>query len=159
VTRLRMPRRVSQRDSRNLCAFYGGATEMETKPAVKRGPQKESLVGKANREWASAKGGRLYKNRRGLLDLPNGGKLPIGLGPNGFPDECGYLPVLITPEFIGRTIAVAFFIEDKTEDGVVAPHQLAIIEELRDHGCIAGVSRGVEDTEAIYNNWRNQHGK
>ena len=40
-----------------------------------------------------------------------------------------------------------------------APHQLERIEHLRNMGAMSGISRGAEDMEAIYNNWRNNYGK
>lgn len=98
----------------------------------------------------------LYRNRRGMVRLPNGGMFPYGLGPNGFPDDVGPTPVLITPEMVGRTVGVFTAIEAKTDEGVVEEHQLACIEALRDLGCIAGVARNAEDCERIFNDWRNK---
>jgi hypothetical protein len=154
----RMPTRPSKRANRVLNAFYAGVLPdaADVKPRVKRGPQKESLVGKANRAWAALKGGVLRRNRRGLVDLASGGKMPIGLSEPLILDEVGYLTITVTPELIGRRIAVLMVIEDKTETGVVAEHQQACIETLRDAGAIAGVSRGPEDSERIYQEWRNK---
>lgn len=133
----------------------------EQPPKVKRTTPKrqpESHVGKANREWAATKGGVLRKNPRGLAGyLPPG--MPVGLGFPLILDEVGYLPVTISPSMVGRTVAIACFIEDKTRTGVVAEHQQAAIDALRDAGAIAGVSRGVEDSEDIYQRWlRKQEG-
>lgn len=96
----------------------------------------------------------LYRNRRGMVRLPNGGMFPYGLGKNGFPDNCGPTPIVITPEMVGRTVGVFTAIEAKTDKGVVAPHQLECIEELRDLGCIAGVATNSTDCEDIVRRWR-----
>ena len=143
--------RPSRRAVRNQLEFMAGGSVMEQ--SVKRGKQAESAIGEANRQWARLKGGVLYRNRRGLLPLPNGGMLPIGLGPKGFPDECGYLPVRITASMVNKVLPVACFIEDKTDSGVVASHQLSVIEQLRDDNCIAGVSRSPGDCEALDLAW------
>jgi hypothetical protein len=163
MTRYRLPARPTRRQVRNdlalLDALANGTTPVIEQTTIrKRGKQHESAVGDANRQWARLKGGRLYRNRRGLIDLPNGGKLPVGLGPNGFPDEVGYLPVRITQAMVGRVLPVFCCIEDKTDNGVVAAHQLACIEELRDANAIAGVSRGIDDSEALLARWMERVG-
>jgi hypothetical protein len=153
VSVLRIPKRPSQRSIRNHLEFLAGGTQMEKAAPVKRGKQAESLVGEANREWARLKGGVLRKNRRGMIDMPGGGKLPFGLAEPFILDEVGYLPVRITQAMVGRVLPVFCHIEDKTESGVVAPHQQRCIEEVRDANGIAGVSRGIEDSEALYRSW------
>lgn len=120
-----------------------------------RGKQPESEVGKANRQWAAIRGGVLRKNRRGMVDLASGAKMPIGLSEPLILDEIGYMTITITPEWLGRKVAVLMAIEDKTETGVLAEHQQRCIEELRDAGAIAGVSRGPEDSERILQEYRN----
>jgi hypothetical protein len=151
----RMPTRPSKRANRVLNAFYAGVLPDadDVKPRVKRGPQKESLVGKANRQWAALKGGVLRRNRRGMVDMPGGGKLPIGLSEPLILDEIGYLPVLITEAMVGRSLPVLLHIEDKTDTGVIAEHQQACIDQLRDAGAIVGVARNVQDCEDIVHRW------
>lgn len=159
--RSRYPKRVSQKAVRNalqgLSALAKGTTPEFEAPSPrqrKRGKQPESYVGEANRKAARLLGGVLYRNRRGLLPLPGGGMLPVGLGPNGFPDSVGYLPVTITADMIGRKVGVFWACEDKTDAGVVAEHQLQCIEELRDAGCIAGVARNVDELHQMVERWR-----
>lgn len=156
--RLRIPAKPSRRAIRNSLAFMGGSSQMEIAPTRKNGRQKESLVGKSNRQWAALKGGVLRRNRRGMVDMPHGGKLPIGLSEPLILDEIGYLTITVTPELLGRRIAVLMVIEDKTDTGVVAEHQQRCIEELRDAGAIAGVSTGPEDSERILQEWRARRG-
>lgn len=154
MSRLRLPPRISRRAVRNQLRFMAGETTMEQAPPPRpRGKQKESAVGDAVRQWARIKGGVLYRNRRGMLDLPGGGKLPFGLGPPGYPDEVGYLPVRITPAMVGKVLPVYMIAEDKTDSGVVAEHQMRCIEEARDANCIAFVARNAQDCETAVLVW------
>lgn len=152
--RPRIPRAVSRRAVRNQLAFMGGATTMEVAPSRKTGRQKESLVNDAVKDWARIRNGVLYRNRRGMVELASGAKMPIGLGPNGTGDLIGYLPVTITADMIGQKVAVFTMIESKTETGRLADHQLARIEEVRDAGGISGCARHADDCEEIYKRWR-----
>ena len=151
----RFPTRISQRDSRNLCNFYGGGTVMEAAPAKKRGPQKETAVNKLNQQWARLKGGELRRNRIGFAEIRPGVKIPFGLG-TGTLDLVGPMPVLITADMVGRTVSIYCEVDSKTDEGVVAPHQLERIEHLRAMGAMSGISRGPDDMERIYNDWRNK---
>lgn len=155
--RRRMPTRPSQRAIRNAMAFASGGTQMEIAPARRNGRQKESLVNDAVKDWAKLRGGVLYRNRRGMVDLASGAKMPIGLGPNGYGDLVGYLPVTITPEMLGRTIAVYCMVESKVR-GVPEPHQQARIDEVRAAGGIAGGACNAEDAEIVLSSWRARRG-
>ncbi len=148
--------RPSKRAIRNVHAFWAGETEMrapKAKPRATPKRQPEAAIGEANREWASLKGGVLRKNPRGLAGyLPPG--MPVGLAFPLILDEIGYLPVVITPDMIGRKVAVLLVVEDKTKTGVVEDHQQEAIDVLREAGAIVGVSRSVEDSERLLAEWR-----
>lgn len=157
------PKAPSQRETRNQCAAWGymagdgGATPVmeapkaRTRSTPKRQP--EAAIGTANREWATTRGGLLRKNPRGLAGyLPPG--MPVGLAFPLILDEVGYMPVVITQGMVGLKVAVLMSIEDKTARGVVAEHQQAAIDALRDAGAIAGVARSIEDCEEILLRWR-----
>lgn len=146
---MRYPSRPSKRSIRNTMAWYGGETTMEAGPAKRRGPQPEGEVNKIIAKTARLLGATVHRNRRGMLPLPGGGMLPFGLGPDGYPDFVGYLPVVITPELVGQKLAVYVAIEAKTDSGVLAEHQFKVIEELRDAGAIAGVARNAEDVQGL----------
>jgi len=136
----------------------GGSAVVEQAPARKTGTQKETAYDKANADTARALyGAVLYRNRRGMVQLPGGGMFPYGLGPNGFGDRVGYTPIKITAEHVGRTVAVFTMIEAKTKDGVVSSDQITRIEEVKDAGGIAGVARCPDDVVAIYNGWKDGH--
>lgn len=146
----------SRRQIRNHLAFLAGETKMEApKSGAERkgGPQPEGKVNKAIIQAGRLYGAKLYRNRRGMLPLPNGGMLPFGLGPAGFPDEVGYLSIRITPDMVGKTVAVFMGVEAKTDTGTVASHQEGALDELRRDGAIAGVARNAEDVLAIIKDW------
>ena len=58
----------------------------------------------------------------------------------GSPDLVGYVPIRITRQMVGQTLAVAFMIEVKTPDGRLAEHQQAAIKDLEADGVRAGVA-------------------
>lgn len=154
----RIQSRISGRAVRLQAAFYGNtaADPKDLVPRKKTGKQAESKVGEANRQWARLNGGLLRRNRRGMAALPGGGKMPLGLSEPLIQDEVGYLLVKITPAMVNHTLPVLFVVEDKTDTGVVEPHQQACIDELVAVNAIAGVSRSVTDTEALVRRWLSQ---
>ena len=158
----RLSRPPSKRAVRNHLAFLSGATVMEqpNKRSGPRGKQPESASNDAVKQWANLRNGVLYRNRRGMFELPNGTKLPYGLGPNGYGDNVGYLTITITPDLVGRKVAVFSMIECKRADKALKDpseygDQFKYIEEVRDAGGIAGLARQAEDAEEILTNWRN----
>lgn len=126
---------------------------MEKPKERKGGPQPEGKVNKAIAEATRLFGVIAWRNRRGMLPLPNGGMLPFGVGPHGASDFIGYTPVRITADMVGRQIAVATFIESKTDTGSVQPHQQAFLDEVKAHGAIAGVARCGEDVRTLVQEW------
>lgn len=146
-----MPSKPSRRAIRNTMAFFGGATELETAPARKKtGRQKESTVNDAVQEWARYRNGVLFRNRRGMVDLPSGGKMPFGLGPNGYGDVVGYLTITVTPAMLNKRIAVYCMVESKFDPKVgPEPHQQKYIDEVRDAGGISGCAHNALDCEEM----------
>jgi hypothetical protein len=152
------PKRPSAKAVRNALAVYGMAVDgvvptLEQSVPRKRGKQKESLVNDAVRDWARVRNGELYRNRRGMVQLATGAQMPIGLGPNGSGDMIGWMRVRITPDLVGRTLPIYCEIESKTQTGILAPHQQARIEYLRDLQAIAGCARSADDCEEILRRW------
>jgi hypothetical protein len=160
----RYPKRTPARDIRNSLAFLAGETQMEA-PKPKRATPKrqpESASVDAVKEWARLRGGVLYKNPRGVAGyMPPG--MPVGLGPNGFPDCCGYLPITITPSMIGTTLPVATFIEVKRvklkgKQLEADDHQQEQINIIAAANGITGTARTAEDCERIWEAWFAQYG-
>jgi hypothetical protein len=153
--RSRYVTRPTRRQLQAQDAFASG--DLTKMPAYKppRAPRKqaESKVNDAIIKAGRYFGSVLFRNRRGMVRLPNGGMFPYGLGHNGYPDNVGYTPVRITADMVGRQVAVFTAIEAKTATGTVASHQQACIDELKAHGCIAGVAVCGEDVRGIIKEW------
>lgn len=62
---------------------------------------------------ASRLGFRLFRNNRGLFYTQDGRLVRAGLEAEGASDTIGFVPVVITPEMVGRTIAVFLAVETK----------------------------------------------
>lgn len=95
---------------------------------------------------ASKAGSVLIKNVRGLfLTLDGKRRVASGLQLKGSSDLIGWTSVVITPEMVGRKMAVFTAIEVKTEKGKVSAEQKHFISEVQKAGGIAGVCRNEKD--------------
>lgn len=91
---------------------------------------------------------RLFRNNVGALMDRDGRLVRYGLG-TGTSDLIGPRMVTVTPDMVGRTLAVFCAIEAKTQRGRVTPEQLSFIHMVRSFGGYAGIARSVEDARAI----------
>lgn len=89
----------------------------------------------------------LSKNVRGLFTRwkkgDRGQPIRAGWGENGASDLIGFMPVTITPEMVGKTVAVFVAVEVKTEAGIVSDEQSAFLEIVKKKGGISGVLRDI----------------
>lgn len=65
----------------------------------------------------------------------------------GSGDLIGWHSVTVTPEMVGRKLAVFLSVEVKTDTGRVRPEQKTWMENVRKHGGIAMVARNVEEAQ------------
>lgn len=72
----------------------------------------------------------------------------------GSGDIIGWKSVTVTPEMVGKKIAVFLSIEVKTEEGAMEPKQKKWLETVLGSGGIAGVARSVEEAWEIVNGTR-----
>lgn len=81
-----------------------------------------------------------------------GHRISFGLH-EGSPDQCGWLPVKITPEMVGKTVAV--FVGFEAKDGRNKPEleQVQFIDRLIADGAIAGVCYSGEDARKVIRAW------
>ena len=93
-------------------------------------------------------GNTVKKTTDGGIYIPDARPLSTGL-PAGFPDIFGVVPVTITPDMVGQTIAVFAGIEIKTPAGRVRPEQQNFIEFMGRQGARVGVARSAEDAVKI----------
>lgn len=123
---------------------------------------RESILIRNTMLAATVYGARLFRNNVGngyvgslVTVLPNGNavlanwrRIQFGLAP-GSSDLIGWTPVVITPDMVGRTLAVFSAIEDKTKNVSTTKMQKAFIEAVRADGGFAGVARSVDEGLAI----------
>lgn len=87
--------------------------------------------------------------------LPGGDLLlkkprPFNTGlPPGFSDLFGLVPVVVTPEMVGQTVAVFTALEVKSGKGKASDKQAAFIKAVNDNGGRAGVVRSAEDAVRV----------
>lgn len=94
-------------------------------------------------------GAKLFKNVRGTFFTRDGRPIKAGLGANGASDLIGFKTVTITPDMVGRDVAIFCAIEVKTETGQVKKEQHMFIEAVQKNGGIAGVARNLEDAKKL----------
>lgn len=88
---------------------------------------------------------RLFRNQTGALPDPRTGRLvTFGLA-RGSADLIGWRTVTITPDMVGRRLAVFCSIEVKTSTGRLRPEQQAWLGAVAGAGGVAGVARSVGD--------------
>ena len=66
---------------------------------------------------------------------------PIQGLPKGFSDTFGFVPVEITPEMVGKTLAVFVALEVKAEDGKLRKEQISFIKTIHLNNGIAAFVR------------------
>lgn len=87
-------------------------------------------------------GFRLWRNNSGKLPDPRTGRwVQFGVASPGGSDLIGYRTIEITPDMVGRKVAVFTAIEVKTATGRATPEQRRFIDHIRAAGGIAGIVR------------------
>lgn len=90
----------------------------------------------------SEAGARCFKNVRGLfLTLDGQTKISGGLLCPGASDLIGWYSTIITPDMVGKRIAVFTAFEVKTATGKVSQEQANFITQVKENGGIAGILR------------------
>jgi hypothetical protein len=93
-------------------------------------------------------GDSIVKNSDGSITITKPRRFNTGL-PKGFTDLLCVIPVTITADMVGQTLAIAGFIEVKTPQGRVRKEQKEFIECMQRLGARAGVARSPEDAIKI----------
>lgn len=99
---------------------------------------------------------RMWRNNSGKLPDPRTGRwVQFGVASPGGSDLIGYRTVEITPEMVGRKVAVFCAIEVKTATGRATPAQRNFLDHIRAAGGIAGIVRSPAEalhliTESIH---------
>lgn len=82
------------------------------------------------------------------VTLKNHRRVPFGLL-DGSHDLIGWKTVTITPDMVGRQMAVFTSIETKSATGTVRPTQKLWLEAVRRSGGITGIARSREEARSI----------
>lgn len=92
---------------------------------------------------------RLFRNETGRLPDPRTGKwIRFGLA-KGSSDLIGFKTIKVTPEMIGKDLAVFTSIEVKTNTGQLSEYQHNWLQAVKKAGGITGVARNVGDALKI----------
>lgn len=91
-------------------------------------------------------GAWMGKPRGKILDLTEARFVQCGLAV-GSGDLIGWHSITVTPELVGRKLAVFLSVEVKTDTGRVRPEQVNWLEQVQKHGGIACVARNVEEAQ------------
>uniref|UniRef100_A0AAU6W241 VRR-NUC domain-containing protein n=1 Tax=Pseudomonas phage Touem01 TaxID=3138548 RepID=A0AAU6W241_9VIRU len=85
--------------------------------------------------------------------------LPTGDPVNGQSDLAGWTSVIITPEMVGKRLAVFTAIETKrTKGGKTSDDQLNFVSQVSAQGGIAGIANSLEVAQKIIDEWANKIG-
>ena len=90
----------------------------------------------------------MFRNNVGMARLKGGGRMRYGLT-RGSSDLIGYRTITITPDMIGKQIAVFAAIEIKTGRGVLSEEQQNFMTQVLLAGGIAGVVRSEEEAKKL----------
>ncbi len=110
--------------------------------------QSESSLSAHLRILASRLDARLFRNQVGHYTIQGGRKITTGLGV-GSPDLVGWKTVEITPDLVGRRLAIFVGIEVKTGKRKLSPKQAAWIKAIGEAGGISAVARETGDAMDI----------
>lgn len=91
---------------------------------------------------------RLFRNNVGMAWTKAGTPVRYGLHV-GSPDLVGWRRTVITPDMVGRTVAIAVGIEVKARRGTASDEQAKFLAHMQSFGCLAGVARSVEEAHEI----------
>jgi hypothetical protein len=104
---------------------------------------------------ASREGCRLWRNNVGCLQDRQGRWVTYGLC-TGSSDLIGFVPVVVTQEMVGKSLALFMAVEAKTLVGKVSEIQRNFIDMVVKSGGIAFVARSEDE---FIQNLRGKHGK
>lgn len=111
--------------------------------------------------WLSSLGpAGVHRLKDGSIHIEAPRPIALGLGlPNGDPlvgasDLIGWTTVEITPEMVGRRVAVFTAVETKrTKGGKASEDQINFVEQVKQAGGIAGIANGELLAKGIIDEW------
>ena len=97
-----------------------------------------------------ATAGQIASRNGSTWVIKNARAVRVGLCP-GSSDLIGFKTITITPEMVGKQIAVFTAVEVKTKTGRVSKQQKKFISLIKNAGGLAGVARSPEQAKEILN--------
>lgn len=91
----------------------------------------------------------MFRNNQGQFQTPDGRWIRYGVCNPGGSDLIGWTPVIVTPDMVGKPVAVFTAVENKTSSGKATSAQANFIEQVRKAGGIAGVCRSGDDAKRL----------
>jgi hypothetical protein len=98
--------------------------------------------------------GDVKRHASGTITIENARPIKFGLCP-GSSDLIGWTTIQITPEMVGRSVAVFTAIEVKSATGRASKKQKNFIKRIHDCGGIAGIARSLDDAVNVVNDYIN----
>jgi hypothetical protein len=92
---------------------------------------------------------KIFRNNQGGYKDQTGRWVTYGVCNPGGSDLIGWTSITITPEMVGKKIAVFTAIEVKSATGKIRPEQQNFIDRVRLDGGMAGVARSTDDAIQI----------
>lgn len=84
-----------------------------------------------------------------LVLIRNARQVKYGVGPNGASDIIGFKSIEITPDMVGKRVAVFTALEIKTETGKPSAEQVAFNKMIEEAGGISGIARTPSEAKEI----------
>jgi len=97
----------------------------------------------------------MFRNNVGTAKTSTGSVVKFGLCP-GSSDLIGWTEIEITPEMVGKRMAIFTGLEVKTATGRASEKQKKFIERVIRAGGISGIVRSLEDARRLIKNWIQQ---
>ena len=95
-------------------------------------------------------GARVFRNNVGVAKTENGSVVRYGLC-NGSSDLIGWKTITVTPDMVGREIAVFVAVEVKAAKGRASDEQKNFINRVKESGGIAGIVKSEAEAELLIN--------
>ena len=93
---------------------------------------------------------RLWRNNIGKAKI-HGAIVNFGIPGVGGSDLIGFKTITITPDHIGKKIAVFAAVECKSATGKPTNEQIAFLKFIRESGGLSGIARSPEEAQSILN--------
>lgn len=110
---------------------------------------KESAIQQLVRLTASQAGAVLFRNNQGSHQDDQGRWIKYGVCNPGGSDLIGWTSIQITPDMVGKTVAVFTAVEVKTPKGKVTDAQQNFIDQVNKAGGRAGVVHSSTDAQLL----------